>query len=442
MPYVKAVLPFVVLVSCMLGPSALQAAEPAEPAEPVEEVVEVDLGTHSPGARFSTSIAAHNVSCKGRHDFELVVRDAPWLVPAASTELTRIRKGRKKSTDLLVDTRGLEPGIHRGRIEVRCVTCPPPPKCTQDRTRVQVVLRIRSSLGDSPGSPGDPGPIDPGNPANPLDSYGVLHNAMLDEIAVNRNSIETAGIALPSKLAARLAGRVCASLEGAGEQCADAAFIQIASISMLADLPTARLLDAAGFSPEQRRDVQGIEDAIALSFDEAEPRPGPAIEEIERVEERVLQRTGIVAGGEPPRMCPAGWPPPCPWSCPLGPEGPCVPLPPVAREGFDSGIDHAILMASSTARHSIAYWHRQARSVSGPWYMAEEEEEEDDECKFWCKLWGVVKQDFKGALVGGSVGFVEGFMPESSVEDGVDSAWVGAAVGGVKASAKAAVSAF
>lgn len=435
MPSVKVVIPSVVLLSCMLGLSALQAAEPAEL---VEEVVEVDLGTHSPGARFSTSIAAHNASCKGRHDFELVVRDAPWLVPV-SNELTRIRKGRRKSTDLLVDTRGLEPGLHRGRIEVRCVTCPPPPKCNQDRTRVQVVLGIRGPIGDPPGTPGEPDQIDPENPANPLDSYGRLHNEMLDRIAADRESIETAGLGFPSRVAAYVAGQVCEGLEGAEEGCTDETFVQLAAISMSAEIPTSRVLDLGGFSPEQSLDVRQIEEAIALAFDETGPDPRAAVERIKRIEDRVVERAGLVPGGGPVPRCPEGWPPPCHVFCPLGPAGPCVPLPPVGTVAIDHGIDHAILGASSTARFSIAYWHREAQGDSVLWPMAAKEpggegDGEEDECKFWCKLWGVAKKDFQGALVGGLSGFTKGLFTGTPLQ----AAGVGAAVGAVTESAKAA----
>lgn len=138
-------------ISCILGLSPLQAAEPAE-------VVELSLGTHSPGARFTTAIAAHNVSCKGRHDFQLVLRDASWLTWPGSSDLKGIRKGKKKSTKVVVDTAGLPPGTHRGVVEVQCITCPPPPKCFQDRTAVELVLSIRATQHvDTDGRLGGPG---------------------------------------------------------------------------------------------------------------------------------------------------------------------------------------------------------------------------------------------------------------------------------------------
>lgn len=146
----RRILPaFLISWALCLGP--VEATGPAETRE-------LNLGTFSAGARFTTVIAAHNVSCKGKHDFEIVVRDTAWLTTAGSGTLTRIRKGSRKSTNLVVDLAGLAPGSHRGRVEVRCITCPPPPKCYQNLTSLDLVVNVREAVvaQDPATTPSDP----------------------------------------------------------------------------------------------------------------------------------------------------------------------------------------------------------------------------------------------------------------------------------------------
>ncbi len=101
-----------------------------------------DLGTLQPGRVYDTEATGVNHSCRGKHDLEITVEGAPWLRITGPHVLRRVGVGERKSTPAQVDTRGLEPGVYRGEMRIRCLTCPPPPKCVQSITELDVVFRI------------------------------------------------------------------------------------------------------------------------------------------------------------------------------------------------------------------------------------------------------------------------------------------------------------
>lgn len=146
------VLVLAVLTLTLVGPDLFSPAEAQEPETESETVW--DLGTLEPGRVFPTEIAARNVSCRGSHDFTIEVRQVSWLRITGPYRLERVGLGEAKKTSVEIDTRGLEEGRHEGTVAIHCVTCPPPPVCSQNIQRILVRLEIPGSAGEASGTEG------------------------------------------------------------------------------------------------------------------------------------------------------------------------------------------------------------------------------------------------------------------------------------------------
>jgi hypothetical protein len=92
------------------------------------------------GFRGQSNVSLRN-GCKKTHDFEVTPRDLPFLqlqdkatvkVPGASTQ----------NLPVIFDTRGLQPGLYEGKVEVDCKTCRQEKGCTQDRQTIPVRLTV------------------------------------------------------------------------------------------------------------------------------------------------------------------------------------------------------------------------------------------------------------------------------------------------------------
>ncbi len=101
-----------------------------------------DLGTLEVGKVYPTTVTAQNVNCQGKHTFEVSVEGASWFRVRGPTALRKIRPGQSKTTDAEVDLTEMQPGEYRSKMEVRCVTCPPPPKCTLSKNIFEVVVIV------------------------------------------------------------------------------------------------------------------------------------------------------------------------------------------------------------------------------------------------------------------------------------------------------------
>lgn len=424
-------------------------------ASAVTAVADRDLGTYSAGARFTTEIAVHNVSCKGKHDFDLSVEGVPWLEIVGPSRLNNIKRGRTKGTEVAVDLANLEPGRYRGRIRVRCVTCPPPPKCLQSLSAVTLTVAVQGAPGSggsgSPGRGGGTDGLEPANEDNPFDSVGELHNALLDRIAEQRDQLTVGGVVPPVRIAQLIAETACQGLDaelGTQESCRHRALQTIAVTAMAAETPLPGLFETGSFSEEQREDVAEVRTAISVAFG-ADGDPQDGIDRIKRVEARILERARISALPREPLPCPDHWPPPCHWHCPLGPIGPCVPLPPVGPDAVERPIDQALLVASSVARHSIAYWHEELSGSSTLWRTTvrgeggapslEDGTGYDEDALCWA--------DFTGALWGAAGGFTNGLIigalsGPGALGTAVGGALVGSVTGMVFSSAREAADQF
>lgn len=101
-----------------------------------------DLGTLEAGKVYPTTVTAENVNCKGKHTFEVSVEGASWFRIRGPDALRKIRPGQSKTTDAEVDLTEIQPGEYRSRLEVRCVTCPPPPKCKLSKNIFEVLVIV------------------------------------------------------------------------------------------------------------------------------------------------------------------------------------------------------------------------------------------------------------------------------------------------------------
>ena len=289
--------------------------------------------------------------------------------------------------------------------------------------------------------PSDPSVPAPENAMNPFDSYGKLHNQMLDFVARELPALENRGVVLPADVVNFLAREACADVQRGGASfpgCEGEMSRRIFSVGSASDSPLEDLYVRAGYSPQQRRDVEEIGAALSLPAE-------AAIARIKEVEQGILRRAGIGTGGvntapgiiygdpsHPLPACPSGWPPPCDFWCPSR-LGDCVPLPPVERLNRPTGLawnDRSILMASSAARFSLAYWHKQANDPESPWNRgssAAQAPRYDEDKLAWADftgmLWGAGEGLVFGGIGGSLVGSVSGMIFSSIREGGSQLGW-------------------
>ena len=120
------------------APGCVSEPTPEEPGDPQNLSGVWRLGTLKIGKVYPTTVTAKNLNCRGRHTFEVSVEGAPWFRITGPSTLSGISPGRSRVTDAEVDLRDAAPGEYRGKVVVRCLTCPPPPKCQQDLTEIDV----------------------------------------------------------------------------------------------------------------------------------------------------------------------------------------------------------------------------------------------------------------------------------------------------------------
>ena len=122
-----------------------------------------ELGTLVEGATYNTQVNVANVSCQGEHTFEVIIENAPWLKLTGPAVLSGIGIGATRTTGGLVDLRGLAPGNYEGLVAIRCLTCPPPPRCIQGVSNLRVTVKIvprgagKQEAGSGPGVTTPPG---------------------------------------------------------------------------------------------------------------------------------------------------------------------------------------------------------------------------------------------------------------------------------------------
>ena len=127
---------------CLGSPSA--ASEPSAGSPTVW-----DLGTLDGAKSYPTTITAANLSCRGRHSFSISVVDAPWLKLVGPAVLEKISIGESKVSEAVVDPRGLGAGEYQGRVVIRCTSCPPPPKCQQNLSELEVRMKVAAGPAGS-----------------------------------------------------------------------------------------------------------------------------------------------------------------------------------------------------------------------------------------------------------------------------------------------------
>lgn len=125
--------PVPMLLLCMLIAATLSAQEGR---------LVWDLGVLAPGRVYPTEASALNESCRGRHDFELKVKETPWFQITGETVIRGVGVGQRKASTATVDTRNLPAGQHVGLLEIRCISCPR--RCNQDATELEIRLQVAS----------------------------------------------------------------------------------------------------------------------------------------------------------------------------------------------------------------------------------------------------------------------------------------------------------
>jgi hypothetical protein len=86
-----------------------------------------------------------NAACKGAHTFTLTVEGRSWLRITGSTVLEGVELGSTKTTAAVAELTGLERGEHRAVVLIRCLTCPSPPLCSQNLSRIEARVTVISN---------------------------------------------------------------------------------------------------------------------------------------------------------------------------------------------------------------------------------------------------------------------------------------------------------
>ena len=155
-----------------------------------------DLGTLDAGTTYPTTLAAHNASCPGSHDFEISVRGAPWLEITGPRVLTGVAVGETRTTAARVDLTAVEPGPLSGEVTITCLDCPP--SCSQDVTSFEVRLVARAPASDAPAAAADGGGgggstgqgLPPGAPGERFVEFLRLSDALLAQTARDALAIQ------------------------------------------------------------------------------------------------------------------------------------------------------------------------------------------------------------------------------------------------------------
>ena len=101
-----------------------------------------DLGQLAAGKIYPTTVAAVNESCRGKHTFEIFIEGEDFLQVAGESVLEKIKVGQSKTAEAVIDLRDVTPGEHHAQLHVRCLTCPPPPKCTVNNQVLDVRVEV------------------------------------------------------------------------------------------------------------------------------------------------------------------------------------------------------------------------------------------------------------------------------------------------------------
>ncbi len=115
-----------------------------------------NLGTLEAEQTYPTTVAAMNRSCRGSHTFSIAIEGqaTAFLKLVGPSELSGVREGETRTTDALVDLRGVAAGRYdSGQVVVRCLSCPK--RCNQDyeRLTVQLVVSAPQSVAAATAGP-------------------------------------------------------------------------------------------------------------------------------------------------------------------------------------------------------------------------------------------------------------------------------------------------
>gem|GEM_PF-2964101 len=97
-----------------------------------------NFGEVEGGRTYSTEIEVANTSCRGRHTLRIEIDGASCLRVTSNATIERLAMGETVTPKLELNLRNLEPGHYSGLFVVRCLTCPPPPKCRVRLSKHQV----------------------------------------------------------------------------------------------------------------------------------------------------------------------------------------------------------------------------------------------------------------------------------------------------------------
>ncbi|MEM8963204.1 MAG: hypothetical protein AAGD38_17095 [Acidobacteriota bacterium] len=126
------------------------------------------IGTFENETTVQRRVVAKNISCPGKHTFEVDVDATPWMEVEIGRTLEDIPVGGSKEARLEVDVASLPPGEHYGLMMIGCTTCPPPPECTQSGRRLLVrVIKKGTVVKEDSSTPTNAALDEPPSPQRP-----------------------------------------------------------------------------------------------------------------------------------------------------------------------------------------------------------------------------------------------------------------------------------
>jgi hypothetical protein len=102
-----------------------------------------NLGTLESGKKYPTQINIQNISCEGKQTLTAVAGNLPWLRIDGAEKIEDVAMGETRPVKAIVDLTGVAAGEYKGIIAVVCLTCPPPPKCVQDISQLNVNVIVK-----------------------------------------------------------------------------------------------------------------------------------------------------------------------------------------------------------------------------------------------------------------------------------------------------------
>jgi subtilisin family serine protease len=91
----------------------------------------------------TSSISAQNI-CRQRHQFEIMTGDLPAFMRLLGEPGFPVQPHSEHSVPVQFDGTGLSPGLHEGKVIIKCLTCRAEKGCSQDFQRLHIYMTVEA----------------------------------------------------------------------------------------------------------------------------------------------------------------------------------------------------------------------------------------------------------------------------------------------------------